>query len=67
MAKSMMGTMVRAWNKELKSPEWQMGNKKRRKAFARELAAASLEMDNDVLDAVEAEIRVQEEVSDWGR
>ncbi|ECY2423261.1 hypothetical protein F6804_13075 [Salmonella enterica] len=67
MAKSMMGYMVRAWNNELKSREWNMGNKKRRKAFARELAAASLEMDNDVADAVEAEFRVQEEVSDWGR
>lgn len=62
-----MGLMVRAWNKELKSPEWRFGNKKKRKAFARELAAASLETDNDVLDAVEAEFRVQEEVSDWGR
>ncbi|WP_313079133.1 hypothetical protein [Atlantibacter sp.] len=67
MAKSMMGLMVRAWTKELKSPEWNMGNKKQRKAFARELAAASLEIDSDALDAVEAEFRVQEEVSDWGR
>lgn len=67
MAKSMMGYMVRAWKKEFKDPAWRMGNKKQRNSLARECAAASLEIDNDVLDADEADIRVQEEVSDWGQ
>lgn len=39
MAKSPMKYMLRAWNKELKGPEWGMGNRKHRKACARSWAA----------------------------
>ena len=67
MAKSPMGYMVRAWKKELKDPVWGMGSRKQRNACARDFASASIEVDNDVLDAGEAESRVLEELSDWGR
>ncbi|WP_142971396.1 hypothetical protein [Enterobacter hormaechei] len=67
MAKTAMGYMVRAWKLEFKDPAWNMRSRKRRAAMARDCAGASIEIDNDVQDAVEAEIRVQEEVSDWGQ
>lgn len=67
MAKSPMGYMVRAWKKELKDPVWGMGSRKQRNACARDFASASIEVDNDALDADEAESRVLEELSDWGR
>ena len=67
MAKSPMGYMVRAWKKELKDPVWGMGSRKQRNACARDFASASIEVDNDVLDADEAESRVLEELSDCGR
>lgn len=64
MAKTAMGYMVRAWKLEFRDPQWRM-NKKQRAAMARDCAGASIEIDNDVSDAVEAEFRAQEEVSDW--
>lgn len=67
MAKTAMGYMVRAWKLEFKDPVWNMRSRKQRAAMARECAAASIEIDSDVSDALEAEFRVQEEVSDWGR
>ena len=67
MAKSPMGYMVRAWKKELKDPVWGIGSRKQRNACARDFASASIEVDNNVLDADEAESRVLEELSDWGR
>lgn len=67
MAKSPLGYMVRAWKKEFKDPMWKLGNKKQRNALARDCAGASIEIDDDVHDAIEADFRVMEEVSDWGR
>ncbi|MGV3779254.1 hypothetical protein [Citrobacter freundii] len=67
MAKTAMGYMVRAWKLEFRDPAWRMGSKKQRNAMARDCAEASIEVDSDVSDAVEAEFRVQEEVSDWGQ
>lgn len=67
MAKTPMGLMVRAWDKELKTSPWNMRSRKHRKACARDFASISIETDNDVLDAVEAEFRVQEELADWGQ
>lgn len=45
MAKSAMKYMVRAWNKELKKPEWQetMRVRSHRKAWARLFAASNIE------------------------
>lgn len=67
MAKSPFGYMIRAWEMEFKDPAWGLNSKKQRRKFARECAGASIEIDNDVSDAVEAEYRVKEEVSDWGQ
>ncbi|ELM5539971.1 hypothetical protein Q2534_001344 [Salmonella enterica] len=41
MAKTQMKYLVRAWKKELKKPEWNMGSRKQRKACARNFAAIS--------------------------
>lgn len=65
MAKSPMKFMLRAWNKELKNPEWGMGSRKHRKACARDWAVASIEIDADIHDQAEADDRLAEELSDW--
>lgn len=69
MAKSAMGYMVRAWNKELKQPEWEMGNRKHRKACARNWAAATVsgvESWHEVVDSQDAaDEAVAEDVSNW--
>lgn len=69
MGKSAMKFMVRAWNKELKNPEWQMGNKKHRKDCARNLAAitvAGVESWHEVVGSqYSADEAVAEDVSNW--
>lgn len=65
MSKSPMKYMVRAWNKELKNPAWEMGNRRHRKACAREWAGASIEVDGDIQDQAEADDRLEEELRDW--
>lgn len=41
MSKSAMKYTVCAWNKELKKPEWGMGNRKHRKDCARNWASVT--------------------------
>ncbi|EBS3866377.1 hypothetical protein ABN262_03240 [Citrobacter youngae] len=65
MAKSPMKLMLRAWNKELKNPEWGMGNRKHRKACARDFAGASIETDADIPNQAEADDRLAEELTYW--
>lgn len=65
--KTAMGYMVRAWKLEFKDPRWNMRSRKQRAAMARDCAGASIEIDTEVADAIEAESRVYEELSDWGR
>ena len=65
MSKSAMKYMVRAWNKELKKPEWGMGNRKHRKDCARDFAGASIETDNDIKDQGEADYQLAEELTYW--
>ncbi|WP_370607537.1 hypothetical protein [Citrobacter meridianamericanus] len=65
MAKSPMKLMLRAWNKELKNPEWGMGNRKHRKACARDFAGASIETDADIPNQAEADDRLTEELTYW--
>lgn len=65
MAKSPMKLMLRAWNKELKNPEWGMGNRKHRKACARDFAGASIENDADIPNQAEADDRLAEELTYW--
>lgn len=65
MAKSPMKLMLRAWNKELKNPEWGMGKKKHRKACARDLAGSSVETDADIPNQAEADDRLAEELTYW--
>ncbi|EMK5854200.1 hypothetical protein V9I00_002081 [Salmonella enterica] len=65
MAKSPMKLMLRAWNKELKNPEWAMGNRKHRKACARDFAGASIETDADIPNQAEADDRLAEELTYW--
>lgn len=65
MAKSPMKLMLRAWNKELKNPEWGMGNKKHRKACARDWAGSSIEIDADIPNQAEADDRLAEELTYW--
>lgn len=65
MAKSPMKLILRAWNKELKNPEWRMGNKKHRKACARDFAGASIETDADIPNQAEADDRLAEELTYW--
>ncbi|HCB1850942.1 TPA: hypothetical protein MYQ28_001163 [Citrobacter freundii] len=65
MAKSPMKLMLRAWNKELKNPEWGMGNSKHRKACARDFAGASIETDADIPNQTEADYRLAEELTYW--
>ena len=65
MAKLPMKLMLRAWNKELKNPEWGMGNRKHRKACARDFAGASIETDADIPNQAEADDRLAEELTYW--
>lgn len=65
MAKSPMKLMLRAWNKELKNPEWGMGSRKHRKACARNWAGASIETDADIPNQAEADDRLAEELTYW--
>ncbi|HIC6634063.1 TPA: hypothetical protein ACW331_000838 [Salmonella enterica subsp. enterica] len=65
MSKSPMKLMLRAWNKELKNPEWGMGNRKHRKACARYFAGASIETDADIPNQAEADDRLAEELTYW--
>lgn len=65
MAKSPMKLMLRAWNKELKNPEWCMGYRKHRKACARDFAGASIETDADIPNQAEADDRLAEELTYW--
>lgn len=65
MAKSAMKLMVRAWNKELKNPEWGMGSRKHRKACARDWAGASVENDPRIADQDEADYMLTEELTYW--
>ncbi|HHT4298633.1 TPA: hypothetical protein ACTYZ0_001100 [Citrobacter werkmanii] len=65
MSKSPMKLMLRAWNKELKNPEWGMGNRKHRKACARDFARASIETDADIPNQAEADDRLAEELTYW--
>ncbi|WP_172741365.1 hypothetical protein [Citrobacter youngae] len=65
MAKLPMKLMLRAWNKELKNPEWGMGNSKHRKACARDFAGASIETDADIPNQTEADDRLAEELTYW--
>lgn len=65
MSKSAMGYMVRAWNKELKKPEWRMKNRKHRKACARDFAGASIETEDDIKDQDEADYLLVEELTYW--
>lgn len=70
MSKSAMKYMVRAWNKELKRPEWGMGSRKHRKACARNWAAVTVEgvkLWHEAVDCQDAaDEAVAEEVSNWG-
>ncbi|ECZ0739788.1 TPA: hypothetical protein G8O00_003255 [Salmonella enterica] len=65
MTKSPMKLMLRAWNKELKNPVWGMGNRKHRKACARDFAVASIETDADIPNQAEADDRLAEELTYW--
>lgn len=69
MTKSAMKFMVRAWNKELKQPEWGMGNRKHCKACARNWAAvtvAAAEAWHEPIDCQDAaDEAVAEDVSNW--
>lgn len=69
MSKSSMKYTVRAWNKELKKPEWGMGSRKHRKACARNWAAATVagvESWHEVIDCQNAaDEAVAEDVSNW--
>ncbi|HAT3907087.1 TPA: hypothetical protein I9Y28_001269 [Citrobacter freundii] len=65
MSKSPMKLMLRAWNKELKNPEWGMGNRKHRKVCARDFAGASIETDADIPNQAEADDRLAEELTYW--
>ena len=65
MSKSPMKLMLRAWNKELKNPEWGMSNSKHRKACARDFAGASIETDADIPNQAEADDRLAEELTYW--
>ncbi|MEJ3966491.1 hypothetical protein [Citrobacter braakii] len=65
MSKSPMKLMLRAWNKELKNPEWGMENRKHRKACARDFAGASIETDADIPNQAEADDRLAEELTYW--
>lgn len=65
MSKSPMKLMLRAWNKELKNPEWGMGNRKHRKACARDFAGSSIETDADIPNQAEADDRLAEELTYW--
>lgn len=69
MPKSAMKYMVRAWNKELKKPEWMMRNRKHRKSCARDWAAitvAGVESCHEVVDSQDsADEAVAEDVSNW--
>ncbi|EPJ9743114.1 hypothetical protein LQE22_004291 [Klebsiella oxytoca] len=65
MSKSAMRYMVRAWNKELKKPEWRMKNRKHRKACARDFAGASIETEDDIKDQDEADYLLVEELTYW--
>ena len=58
MSKSPMKLMLRAWNKELKNPEWGM-------ACARDFAGASIETDADIPNQAEADDRLAEELTYW--
>lgn len=60
-----MKLMLRAWNKELKNPEWGMGNRKHRKACARDFAGVSIETDADIPNQAEADDRLAEELTYW--
>ncbi|EKS6644617.1 hypothetical protein QCD58_003456 [Enterobacter hormaechei] len=65
MAKSSMKYMVRAWNKELKKPEWGLGARKHRKACARDFAGASIESEPSIPDQDEADYILAEELTYW--
>ncbi|HHR1376799.1 TPA: hypothetical protein ACS3HB_004135 [Citrobacter freundii] len=65
MAKTAMKFMVRAWNKELKKPEWGMGSRKHRKDCARDFAGASIETDADIPNQAEADDCLAEELTYW--
>ncbi len=65
MMKSPMKLMLRAWNKELKNPVWGMGNRKHRKAYARDFAGASIETDAGIPNQAEADDRLAEELTYW--
>lgn len=65
MTKSPMKYMVRAWNKELKKPEWGMGSRKHRKACARDFAGASIESESTIPDQDEADYILTEELTYW--
>lgn len=65
MMKSPMKLMLRAWNKELKNPVWGMGNRKHRKACARDFAGASIETDAGIPNQAEADDRLAEELTYW--
>ena len=60
-----MKYMVRAWNKELKNPEWGMGSRKHRKACARDWAGASIENDPGITDQASADDVLAEELTYW--
>lgn len=63
--KSRMKYMLRAWNKELKKPLWGMGNRKHRKACARDFASASVETDDLITCQAVADDLVAEELTYW--
>ena len=65
MSKSPMKLMLLAWSKELKNTEWGMGNRKHRKACARDFAGASIETDADIPNQAEADDRLAEELTYW--
>ncbi|MBV7404343.1 hypothetical protein [Enterobacter sp. ENT03] len=66
MAKSRMKYMLRAWNKELRLPHWSMGNRKHRKACARDFAAASVEGSEPITCQADADDHLAEELTYWG-
>lgn len=69
MAKTQMQLANKAWRNVTKSYGWDRGwkgGKKAWKAFCRENAAATIEMDDDPIpNYAEAEWRVNEELSHW--
>lgn len=65
MAKSAMKYLVRAWNKELKNPEWNMGSRKHRKDCARNWASVTLGAVESVNSQDAADEAVAEDVSNW--